>query len=237
MSKAQRNATADPSSTASSTTHPLREARLRIDDDDLATIGIADLADYLRDADLRDLAVLANTATGTVLQIQVAQPLPERALASLTCVDQITHPADTTATEPYVITLTAPAFPASVARRRPTLLDSTHPTLDADGLEFSLIGPLDAVAATIDELETDGLSPELLRIGKYTGTRDPLAALTDRQYEVVRTAHDLGYYDVPRTVSLETLATELGVERSTVTEHLQRAARNLLAAKLSARRS
>ena len=42
-------------------------------------------------------------------------------------------------------------------------------------------------------------------------------------------AYEMGYYEVPREVSTADVAAELGVDASTVTEHLQRAEHNLLA--------
>ena len=53
-------------------------------------------------------------------------------------------------------------------------------------------------------------------------------ALTDRQREVLEVAYGLGYYDVPRMSSTAEIATELGVDDSTVAEHLQRPEHNLL---------
>jgi len=49
-----------------------------------------------------------------------------------------------------------------------------------------------------------------------------------RQREVIETAWERGYYEVPKAVSTEELATELELDPSTVSEHLQRAERNLL---------
>ena len=51
--------------------------------------------------------------------------------------------------------------------------------------------------------------------------------LTDRQREVVETASEAGYYEV-REASTAAVAEELGLDPSTVPEHLQRAERNLL---------
>jgi len=61
----------------------------------------------------------------------------------------------------------------------------------------------------------------------------PLDPLAERQREVLRTAYEMGHYDVPRGVSSADLAAELDVDASTVAEHLQRAERNLLTRQLS----
>jgi predicted DNA binding protein len=52
--------------------------------------------------------------------------------------------------------------------------------------------------------------------------------LTDRQYQAVETATRLGYYDVPRTVSLLAVANDLGVAEATASELLRRAESNLM---------
>lgn len=54
--------------------------------------------------------------------------------------------------------------------------------------------------------------------------------LTARQREVLETAFDRGYYDVPRSASTAEIAAEFDLDDSTVSEHLQRAERNVLAA-------
>ncbi|MDY6765510.1 MAG: helix-turn-helix domain-containing protein, partial [Halobacteria archaeon] len=62
----------------------------------------------------------------------------------------------------------------------------------------------------------------------YSDPGSSLNPLTEKQREVLQTAYDLGYYDVPRDASTKDIAEELGVNGSTVSEHLQRAERNLL---------
>jgi hypothetical protein len=53
-------------------------------------------------------------------------------------------------------------------------------------------------------------------------------ALTDRQREVLQTAHELGYFEHPRVASSADVAEELDIATSTFTEHLAAAQRNLL---------
>lgn len=55
-----------------------------------------------------------------------------------------------------------------------------------------------------------------------------LDALTDRQNEVLLTAHRQGYFEYPKEASAADVAEELGIARSTFTEHLAAAQRNLL---------
>ncbi|MFB6270658.1 MAG: helix-turn-helix domain-containing protein, partial [Halobacterium sp.] len=60
-------------------------------------------------------------------------------------------------------------------------------------------------------------------------------ALTDRQREVVETAVDLGYYDVPRTAGQDDVAAELDCASSTVAEHLRKAEAALARAAVQSR--
>jgi predicted DNA binding protein len=46
--------------------------------------------------------------------------------------------------------------------------------------------------------------------------------LTDRQREVISVAAELGYFEVPREATLSDVADEVGLEKSTVGEHLRR---------------
>jgi predicted DNA binding protein len=47
--------------------------------------------------------------------------------------------------------------------------------------------------------------------------------LTEKQRGVVEAAHELGYYETPREVSLSEVADELGIAKSTCSEMLHRA--------------
>lgn len=54
--------------------------------------------------------------------------------------------------------------------------------------------------------------------------------LTDRQFEVLQTAHRLGYFEHPKEANAGEIAEHLGVTRATFTEHLAAAQSKLLAA-------
>nr|WP_254832888.1 helix-turn-helix domain-containing protein [Haloglomus salinum] len=61
------------------------------------------------------------------------------------------------------------------------------------------------------------------RIGPYLEARGDLAALlTERQREVLATARDLGYYEVPREATHRDIADRLALATGTVAEHLQK---------------
>lgn len=59
----------------------------------------------------------------------------------------------------------------------------------------------------------------------------PLASsrgITPRQQKVLKSALELGYYDFPKRISTETLASTLGIKPGTVAEILRRAEKNVI---------
>lgn len=53
-------------------------------------------------------------------------------------------------------------------------------------------------------------------------------ALTPKQWEALQLAFEEGYYDQPRSVDLETLADELSISKSAVSQRLRSAERTLV---------
>ncbi|MGC9105526.1 MAG: helix-turn-helix domain-containing protein [Thermoprotei archaeon] len=60
----------------------------------------------------------------------------------------------------------------------------------------------------------------------------PNAGLTQKQFEAIRVAYSLGYFDYPKRASIRDVAQKLGVSVSTATELLRRAERRLVEAYL-----
>ncbi|MEF8779409.1 MAG: helix-turn-helix domain-containing protein [Haloferacaceae archaeon] len=87
----------------------------------------------------------------------------------------------------------------------------------------------------VESIESTGSRTELRYLvrTKSKGGADPVivdrARLTDRQREVLETAHRMGYFEYPRRASAEEVAAEIGIARSTFAEHLA-AAQSTLAA-------
>lgn len=67
----------------------------------------------------------------------------------------------------------------------------------------------------------------MVRESETATTRDAVfvdrGRLTDRQLEVVRTAHEMGFFDQPRAANATDVADALDLSPSTVSEHLQAA--------------
>ncbi|MXV63071.1 bacterio-opsin activator [Natronorubrum sp. JWXQ-INN-674] len=97
---------------------------------------------------------------------------------------------------------------------------------------------LEAVADIVDELRAqfDGVLVEELTQDHEEESTDPVivdrSRLTTRQREIVETAHEMGYFEYPKGANATAVAEELGIARSTFTEHLAAAQTKLLDALL-----
>ncbi len=73
------------------------------------------------------------------------------------------------------------------------------------------------------------------RVSAMNDTSNGQTPLTETQYETILKAHELGYFDVPRKVTLEELATELDISHQALSERLRRSHSALVSAELSNR--
>lgn len=65
-------------------------------------------------------------------------------------------------------------------------------------------------------------------IGDGTGAGSPLESLTQRQQEVLQTAHEAGFFEWPRETNGDEVADQLGIAAPTFHEHIRRAERGLI---------
>lgn len=87
---------------------------------------------------------------------------------------------------------------------------------------FSMFGPDSEVQEAIDGVSVP-VDVTIEAVGGLAGTTAAIEShLTDRQRDVVETAVELGYYDIPRSASQEDIAAELDCAPSTVAEHLRK---------------
>jgi predicted DNA binding protein len=84
----------------------------------------------------------------------------------------------------------------------------------------------------VEYCEQQGLTLDLRQLYDAEGPDDDAFGLTERQRESLRTATEMGYFEVPRKVELEDLADVLGVSRQAVSERLRRANERLVRATL-----
>lgn len=87
---------------------------------------------------------------------------------------------------------------------------------------FSMFGPDDEVQNAIEDVSVP-VDITIEAVGGLAGTTAAVASrLTDRQREVVETAVNMGYYDIPRSASQEDIAAEFDCAPSTIAEHLRK---------------
>lgn len=97
---------------------------------------------------------------------------------------------------------------------------------------------LTEIADIVDDLREwfDGVIVEELSQEHEEETTDPILVdrdvLTARQREILETAHEMGYFDYPKGANATDVAEELGIARSTFTEHLAAAQTKILDALL-----
>jgi len=234
MSETQSTRAVTTGQQASASSQPIREAQVLISISDFEAIGTAELVSLWYEAGCQNIDYLASSGNETVVQVVVEHPLDTGRLSSLGYVDQWEFVSNDVGLRQYVIEVTAPDFPPNLAQQMEGLIGVFHSSMSDRGITITLVGSQQAISDTISTYETVGMSPSLRKLGTYKGHDRPLGTLTERQRDVLETAYEMGYYDVPRTASSEAIAAEMDLTAATVTEHLQRAERNLLAQHLPA---
>lgn len=93
-----------------------------------------------------------------------------------------------------------------------------------DHLKITYLGTEEIFKKLYDYAEqSDHMSFEILATGEYdTDGKAFSSMITSRQEEVLETAVDLGYYGEPRQASLEDISEVIGINPSTVGEHLRK---------------
>jgi len=90
----------------------------------------------------------------------------------------------------------------------------------------SMVGTFVGQEEQFTELATalpDSVRVDVVSIGNYDPElADVFSVLTERQQEILRTAVDLGYFEVPREASCADIAESVGIAAGTVGEHLRK---------------
>jgi HTH-type transcriptional regulator, dimethyl sulfoxide reductase transcription regulator len=82
----------------------------------------------------------------------------------------------------------------------------------------------ESLRAFIQELRSTGASVELLRVRRHT----PRTELTKEQDNILREAMHLGYFEVPKGITLQELAKRKNVSKSTMNLIIRRAQRKVI---------
>ena len=106
---------------------------------------------------------------------------------------------------------------------------------DSASLSLSFVAPdLKTVKSIVADLRSCCASVRIRRLTRTTPEDGPAllfvdrTAFTDRQYEVLRTAHEMGYFARPKRADSTDVADELGISATTFSEHLAVAQEKLL---------
>jgi DNA-binding transcriptional ArsR family regulator len=108
------------------------------------------------------------------------------------------------------------------------------PELTQNSLRKTLIGTRIQVEKMLSRLEKAGMPFKIVSASEAKFTPDSLVmSLTASQRKTVAEAYSSGYFDVPRRTDSKKLARSLGISKSTLSEHLRKAEKHLLAQILS----
>lgn len=206
----------------------MRQAVLSIDKDTLAEFGF----DVFQDAGLRDIEILSCEGPRGVSRIHVEERPDEQRLDDLDTVEWWEHVSVAESEHVYLVEMNVAERLATKGVDASGLLRAEQAEIQDYGFTVNQAGSQEELSEMVTELKTAGLDISLEKLQDYRVQETPLDVLTKRQYEVLETAYEFGYYDVPRESSTAEVAAELGVDDSTVAEHLQRAEHNLLGALL-----
>lgn len=86
----------------------------------------------------------------------------------------------------------------------------------------------DALDAFRSHCDERGIQFQLVRLFELSAAKMGQYSLSEKQYETILTAMDMGYYEIPRSVTLEEVAAELGISSGAVSERLRRGQTNLV---------
>jgi hypothetical protein len=211
----------------------MREAIVSLSDEEIEALGFGDLVSMIRAAGIRDVEMFEDEGVSCKPQLELEATLDEGNLESLDCVDDWQLVTENEETYLYLLELTATELPEDAAEDHEELLGSCETAIADRGVLLSLVGSQEAIRNMLRNFQDVGASPELRKLAEYEGQRDTLDALTDRQLEALETAYDMGFYNVPREATTDDVAAELDIDSATLSEHLQRAERNLLSQQLS----
>lgn len=212
----------------------MREAIIHIPHEEYEKVGLGELVSAFREAGLRDITELVCESDGCLVVITVDEPVDEEDLSTtdqLAWWERLAGQSDGVV---YLCKIAFPEFDEDIQLMHNPDISSDDLSVDDHGMDIALVGSQEAIAREIGEYADAGMNVLLQRMGDYDGPRDTLDALTERQREILETAYESGYFDVPRRVSTADLADEMDLDPSTVAEHLQRAERNLISNLLAA---
>lgn len=207
----------------------MREAIIHVPHSEFEKVGLGEFVSLVREAGLRDITELACESDGCLVVITVEEPMDEEELPTVDHLEWWERLSAGDDKAVYLFKISFPGFDEDIQPMRTANVSTDDIRVNDSGIDVALVGSQEDIAREISEYGDAGMTVLLERIADYGGPRKTLDALTDRQREILQTAYELGYFDVPRSVSTADVAKKLHLDPSTVAEHIQRAERNLVA--------
>jgi hypothetical protein len=96
-------------------------------------------------------------------------------------------------------------------------------------VKFSFLGNEQQIKAFLEGIDAIGVHYKILLLSDLNFSPiSPLNQLTNKQRDVLFTAYHMGYYDVPRRVTSQEIATKFGLADATIVEHMRKAQHRLM---------
>lgn len=176
-------------------------------------------------ATLRVLAATPTDATGVAL-VEVTGPEPEVVVDAIREEDAVTDLTVLARQPEEILIQFETTFPLVLDAARESGVPIALPLAIQDGAaRWEVTTSRDRLSDLGAQLETFGLSFTVESIYQEVDSEE---LLTEDQWEAIRTAVELGYYDVPRSCTQYEVAQALEIARSTCSETLHRAESRLI---------
>jgi hypothetical protein len=114
------------------------------------------------------------------------------------------------------------------AMERSPIYGLDTPEITSRGIVFKVAAEAAKISQLLQGLKSVNVPFKITKLGRLKSSNESvLDQLTLQQSRVLRLAHTMGYYDIPRKTSTEELAKVMGMEKATVGEHLRRGEKNV----------
>jgi HTH DNA binding domain len=111
---------------------------------------------------------------------------------------------------------------------RSPLFTLENPTIDEHGISFSIVGERTTITDLLTGLKRFNVQYRVHNFSRLKSeSSSVLGTLTKQQARVLKLAHTLGYYDIPRRQKTEDIARILEMDAATIGEHLRRAEKHV----------
>jgi predicted DNA binding protein len=109
------------------------------------------------------------------------------------------------------------------------LIQSTPTILAQDKITVTMIGENENLNKFIEMLKRNGMNILNMKITKAAYQKhNILNVLTEKQRNILITAHKYGYYDYPKRINSQQLAGKVDIGKATLVQHLRKAEGRLL---------